>query len=500
MGQPFQPAGIRLGIARGITYGLFGPPGPLVAPMRELGAGLARVYVYWSQVEPEPGRWDWTVVDALLDQLTGDEEVWVTVCSSSRWATQQSTDFLPPSPARDNDAYQRFVQALVTRCEGRVQYWQCNNEPSNAGLLWAGTAAEYVAQLEALHRAVRSADPGAAVVLGGCGYDVLSSEPDGPPRRFFEYVVEHGRDAFDLFAVHLYDDPARIPPHVETVREMMRLHGYERPVVVGEYNGPTLFQLPELDSVLQQTMASAFAGDDPGALGTSELTARVATETPERRAMKALYAAMPQLPAPLQMFMAGCTPELEARRHRINCREIVTRNLFALSAGVRRTVCWQLAPEIPHYEDPFTLMELMHGKLPLLGYDGDRLGHRRPAADAFRRLASYLDGAVAVTRIAHHDDPELFAFAVERAGRGELIVLWKDGDVFSGEEEPPALVDWPWPFEAAFAVDAFGAPQPVAIDAGRLQLAVSVTPLFVAPEPHHQHDRRDPDASRAAVA
>jgi hypothetical protein len=35
--------------------------------MRELGAGLVRVYLYWSQVEPEPGRFDWTVVDAFLD-------------------------------------------------------------------------------------------------------------------------------------------------------------------------------------------------------------------------------------------------------------------------------------------------------------------------------------------------------------------------------------------------------------------------------------------------
>jgi hypothetical protein len=274
-------------------------------------------------------------------------------------------------------------------------------------------------------------------------------------------------------------------------------------VVVGEYNGPTLFELPQLDAVLQETMASAFAGDDVGALGTSELTARATTETPERRAMKALYAAMAELPAPLQMFMAGCPPELEARRHRINCREIVTRNLFALSAGVRRTVCWHLAPEVPHYEDPFTLMELMHGKLPLLGYDGDRLGRRRPAANAFHRLASYLDGAVSVTRVEHDGDPGLFAFTVERAGRGELIVLWKDGDVFSGEVQPPALVDRPRPFEAAFAVDACGDPQPVALHAGRLQLAVSVTPIFVAPEPLDQHQPpwpADPNASRAAVA
>jgi hypothetical protein len=53
-------------------------------------------------------------VDAFLDQLDGSEEVWVTACSSSRWATQQATDFLPPSPAKDPDAYHRFVHRLVS--------------------------------------------------------------------------------------------------------------------------------------------------------------------------------------------------------------------------------------------------------------------------------------------------------------------------------------------------------------------------------------------------
>src|ERR1700756_1982648 len=76
----FQPPGIRMGIARGVSYGLFGPPDALVCPTRALGAGLVRVYIYWSQVQPEPERWDWTAVDSVLTQLTGQEEVWVTVC------------------------------------------------------------------------------------------------------------------------------------------------------------------------------------------------------------------------------------------------------------------------------------------------------------------------------------------------------------------------------------------------------------------------------------
>lgn len=473
-----------MGIARGVSYGLFGPPDELFGPCRELGAGLVRVYVYWSQVQPEPGRWDWTAVDSLLMQLTGQEEVWVTVCSSSPWATREPTDFLPSSPAKDDEAFHRFVSALVSRCAGRVRYWQCNNEPSNTGLLWAGDATDYVTQLEVFHRAVRAADPGAAVVLGGCGYDVLSAAPGDPPRAFFDHVLATGDSWFDVFAIHLYDDPTRIPAHIETVHEMMRAHGYDRPVVVGEYNGPTLFQLPEVGGVLHETMAIAFAATDApaaGELSTEALAASAGVDTPERRAMKALYARMSQLPGPLQMLMAGCPAELEERRHRINCREIVSRNLFAFSAGVRRTVCWHLAPEIAGYEDPFTMMELLQGKLLLLGHDGTgRLARRQPAGDAFRRLSHQLDGAQSVTRVPLERHPDVFAFTVERPDRGPLVVLWRDGDLFSGEDEPDTIVEWPWPHDHAAAINVLGVGQTVQHHDGHIRVPVSVTPLFLA--------------------
>src|SRR6188472_1374019 len=89
--------GIRLGVVRGISYGLFGKPDTFMPQLRELGATLVRVYIYWSQIEPEPGTYTFEVIDAFLDQLDGSEEVWITVCSSSPWASQQATTFLPPS-------------------------------------------------------------------------------------------------------------------------------------------------------------------------------------------------------------------------------------------------------------------------------------------------------------------------------------------------------------------------------------------------------------------
>src|SRR5205823_12595055 len=48
-----EPRGIRLGVVRGISYGLFGPPGEFVPQARALGARLIRAYLYWSQLDPE---------------------------------------------------------------------------------------------------------------------------------------------------------------------------------------------------------------------------------------------------------------------------------------------------------------------------------------------------------------------------------------------------------------------------------------------------------------
>ncbi|WP_068053762.1 hypothetical protein [Nocardia xishanensis] len=156
--------GIRLGVVRGTTYGLFGPPEEFVPQARALGAGIVRVNIYWSQVEPEPGRFVWTALDALLEQLDDGDEAWVTVCASSEWATRRTTRWLPASPALDIDRYRHFVRALAAHRPGRIRFWQCEIEPC-LPLFWAGTAGDYLTQLRVFHDAVEQADPAALVVL-----------------------------------------------------------------------------------------------------------------------------------------------------------------------------------------------------------------------------------------------------------------------------------------------------------------------------------------------
>ncbi|GAA4262617.1 hypothetical protein [Dactylosporangium darangshiense] len=457
----------RLGVVRGVSYGLFGPPGEFVPQARELGAGLVRAYLYWSQLEPEPGRFTWDAADALLTQLDGDTEVWLTVCSSSPWATRQPATFLPPSPAKDPDDYARFATALVEHCKGRIRYFQADNEPSNAGLLWSGTAAEYVTQLRALHTAVHAADPQAQVILGGCGYDVLSSPADSPARAFFDEILDTGRDAFDVFDVHLYGQPSNVPDYVAQARDMMRRHGYERPVFAGEHAGPVLFEFPELDPVV----AEAFASLPPDAADLVELAGE---DTPERRAMAALYARIDELPPRLQMLMQGCPGALSAKRDRIACRQLVMRTVQAMACGVTRTAYWNLAPEVPGYSDRYQMMDLMFGRLPLLDYDAvGTLTRHNAAASTFTLLSSELSGATAVSQ---RDG----AYYVERPSRGPLWIAWAEADTFDGEDDTPVEQSLPWPSATAAAIDAFGCPVPTQVHDGHVHIATTVTPVFIS--------------------
>jgi hypothetical protein len=179
------------------------------------------------------------------------------------------------------------------------------------------------------------------------------------------------------------------------------------------------------------------------------------------------------------MFMAGCPPELEARRHRIACRQLVQRNVLALADGVRRTLFWSLAPEVPGPVDPYVLMHLLVGKLPLLDYDARReLTVRYPEADTFALLANHLTGVECVTRVELTDQPTVLAFNVHRTS-DDVTVVWERRDTFAGEADPPVGVDLPWSSSDAHAVDAFGQPRTTTLHLGRLHLEVTDTPVFI---------------------
>ncbi|MFI1911915.1 hypothetical protein [Nocardia sp. NPDC020380] len=204
--------------------------------------GVARgVQLHRSQLEPEPGRYDWSAVDAVLEQTDADTELWFTITTTSA----------PPGPA----GYAAMVCALVAHCDGRVRYWQCENEPSNGSF---GAAEDYVRHLIGFHAAVRAGDPLAEVVLGACPPRIFANpdEPD-PERDFFLHVIRTCGAHYDLFDLHLYGDPYLVPVMVENARAALRAAGDEKPFIAGEYN-----HLLDADDIVMRNILALSCGID----------------------------------------------------------------------------------------------------------------------------------------------------------------------------------------------------------------------------------------------
>ena len=98
--------GMPMGAAWTTVYGL--PPAKpdiFVPHARAIGAKFTRLTLYWSQLEPAQGARRWDELDAYLAQPGPSDEAFLTLASSSPWATQVSGWVFPSSPAKDPKAH-----------------------------------------------------------------------------------------------------------------------------------------------------------------------------------------------------------------------------------------------------------------------------------------------------------------------------------------------------------------------------------------------------------
>ena len=466
--------GCPLGIAWGFLYGYSGTKAESFMPLgRSLGVGFTKVYLFWNQIEPEKGHFQWDAVDAFVKDLNSPEEGLISLFSTSTWAVRTPGTMIPALPAKNFDDYYRFVRTVVTHCKGRVRYWQNDSEPNNA-IYWAGTKEEFVTALKVFYSAVKDADPSAVVV--GRGYDGLFNPPGMFPipgqekgLAFFDFVMKEAGDAFDVFDLRLYADPYTIPWRVDYIRGRMRAYGSEKPIIASEYNGPGFYEFtanlkyaPLIVKWLH-AVAAGHANGDPAAADAGQ------------NDVAGLYREMGYLAPQTQMYMQRCSPQLQAKFERMQARDLVMRNVLAFAAGVQKTAYWSLRSDAPNRDD---VMNLMYGKMALIGYDGGQLKKRYRIADAYERMARALAD---IEKVVHHGvpGPPIFLFEVRRRSRPPVHVVWERRDSFSGEDTPATALDFEWAWPGASATDALGASIPVRVENGRISLGVSVTPVFL---------------------
>ena len=175
----------------------------IVDLVRETGAHWIRVDANWFQMEPSRGSYHWFQDSGVRAAVAAGLEVYMTIAYTPEWVAKvprARTDTYTGNDEPVGSAeWVSFVEACVTHYRAlgvrRFGLW---NEP-NLEHFWDGSLDAYLDKI---------AIPGAAAIRRVCD-DCRTLGPDlahvGDADDDLEAVMR-GKDAFDIFAHHIYND------------------------------------------------------------------------------------------------------------------------------------------------------------------------------------------------------------------------------------------------------------------------------------------------------
>jgi len=183
-------------------------PGPMVGHLR-----LWDCRVTWRDLNPAPGVWDWTRLDAIvaLAEDRGIVDLCLVLGGTPQWAARvpneaHAAPWIGPgsnSPPHTMSDWTEYVRRVVTRYAGRIQSYQCWNEPQLRDFWSPYGQINVLAQMTLLaHRMIRRVDPSARLVSAA----VLPRQSSGGMRRASAYLTALRRLDWpvDVHSAHVY--------------------------------------------------------------------------------------------------------------------------------------------------------------------------------------------------------------------------------------------------------------------------------------------------------
>ena len=213
-----------------------------------MGASWDVEYFPWVYVEPDPGWYNWTHADMVVDEAVQHGLTLVArVDMVPDWARPTNTTerYLA---ADEYPAYAQFLATFARRYRGKVRYLVVWNEP-NLSFEWGyrpPDPAGYAAMLKAVYPAVKAANPDIQIVSAGLAANLDASSVALNDLTYLDRLYEVGAAPyFDVLGVHAYGDvqPAAAPPEPNQLnfqrllleRQIMVAHGdAAKPVLVTE--------------------------------------------------------------------------------------------------------------------------------------------------------------------------------------------------------------------------------------------------------------------------
>ena len=442
--------------------------------IRDLGLNRTKLTFYWSDLEPEPDHFTFERLDAYLDQLQPGDQALLNLFTNGWCSEEDKTGIRKGSPLLTcpYDAptcdktcdvyYQEFIAAVAQRVKerahGGIAYMQRDTEPASGRHFPEDEPQAYVAIQQIFYPTVKAILPDVLII--GVNHNG-NTTPDGQPTApaFFDYVLSHMQNDFDILDVRLYEDYETADERVAWFRDRMARYGYQKPIVTTEYGGPDPRTLHNghiyLFSDLMRRLNQVCEDASPG----SPCPRQWIREHPD------------QIDPKLRPFLGIGSEEENERREKVHCRDITQRTVSVLAAGTEATWWWNL--QSPGTDYIFGQMRLRDQHLREL-----------PGYACFKRMAQQMSGTTQVQRMPS-DDPSLHLFRITRENQPDLYVAWyRDPhlDPFDSAAAAPVTVQLAIPYTHIHILDVFGHEWHRPTQHGILTLRLSDTPVFLTPD------------------
>ncbi len=180
------------------------------------GIKWCRVDFCWADIEPQRGEWSLAGWDRMLEATREREiEVLGILGGSPPWANGGKEWNYPPT---DMEAWRNYVYTISSRYRGKVSAWEVWNEENiNGFFMPAADSRLYMELLTIASSAIRCADPGATIVMGGVA---------GVGSDYIRACLQQGAAQYvDAIAYHPYPETIsflNFTPQESTCRRIVR--------------------------------------------------------------------------------------------------------------------------------------------------------------------------------------------------------------------------------------------------------------------------------------
>lgn len=176
--------------------------------MVSTGVRSARIMFPWAAVQPAPDAWDWGQADLIVNAANARGIAVVALLNSTPgWATGGGPAIAAP-PATP-DLFATYAGTFASHFSGRVAAYEVWNE-ENAVQFWSSgpegpQPARFAEMLKAAYPAIKAADGGATVVMGGLSPTInFFSITKNPVGYLADVYAAGGGGSFDAVGYHPY--------------------------------------------------------------------------------------------------------------------------------------------------------------------------------------------------------------------------------------------------------------------------------------------------------